>query len=38
MAIETFEIFKNMSTPVLTDLINFRENSTCNFRYNNILP
>ena len=26
-----------MSPPVLTDLINPRENSTYNFRYNNIL-
>ena len=37
MAIETFNILNNMSTPVDTDLINLRENSTYNFRYNNIL-
>ena len=36
MAIETFNILNNMS-PVLSDLINLRENSTCNFRCNNIL-
>ena len=37
MAIETFKIINNMSSPVLSDLINHRENSTYNFRYNNIL-
>ena len=37
MAIETFKILNNMSPPVLSDLINLRENSTYNFRYNNIL-
>ena len=38
MEIEIFKFLNNMSSPVLSDLINLRENSTCNFRYNNILP
>ena len=33
MAIETFKIPNNMTPPVLSDLINLRENSTYNFRY-----
>ena len=37
MAIETFKILNNMSPSVLSDLIYLRENSTYNFRYNNIL-
>ena len=37
MAIETFKTLNNMSSSVLSDLINLRENSTYNFRYNNIL-
>ena len=37
MVIETFKIFNNMTPPVLSDLIYLRENSTYNFRYNNIL-
>ena len=37
VAIETFKILNHMSPPVLSDLINLRENSTYNFRYNNIL-
>ena len=37
MAIETFEILNNMSPPVLSDLINLRDNSAYSFRYNNIL-
>ena len=36
MPIETFKILNNMSPPVLSDLINLRENSTYNFRYNTI--
>ena len=37
MTNETFKILNNMSPPVLSDLISLRQNSTYNFRYNNIL-
>ena len=33
MAIEAFKILNKMSPPVLSDLINLRDNSTYNFRY-----
>ena len=37
MAIETFKILNQLPPPVLTDLVNLRENSMYSFRYNNIL-
>ena len=37
MAIATLKTLNNMSPSVLANLINLRENSTHNFRYNNIL-
>ena len=37
MALETFKILNNMSPPVLSNLVKLRDNSACNFRYNNIL-
>ena len=37
MALETFNILNNMSSPVLSNLVKLRDNSAYNFRYNNIL-
>ena len=37
MALETFKILNNMSSPVLSNLVKLRDNSAYNFRYNNIL-
>ena len=37
MALETFKILNNMSPPVLSNLIRWRENIVYKFRYNNIL-
>ena len=37
MAIETCKILNKSSPPVLTDLVNLRENNMYNFRDNNIL-
>ena len=37
ITIETFKSLNNMPPTDLSDLINLRENSTHNFRYNNIL-
>ena len=37
IAIETFQILNNMSPPVLSDLVKFRDCISYNFRYKNIL-
>ena len=37
MSIETFKILNEMAPPVLSNLARLKDNSRCNFEYNNIL-